>query len=148
MSDLKKILESQKDMSPSALVFSEAGTGANDPYMIRVTKGQWDQDPSKKTLVIQVTKRSDIDPNRAVAVAQHALQDVFGADGAKQAYCEYRNVHELKKRLGKDHIVDEPFDTMTIIFNPGPVVYTRKPSSVHNRMAAAFGKWHVKSETW
>ena len=137
-----------RDVKASPIVPADAGTGANDPYHIRVLNGQWDQDPSKPTLVIQVTKRVDIAPQRAVEVLQHALVDVFGPHPGPGVVKEYRDVAELKKRLREHHIVSEAHDTLTVIFPPGPIVYTRKVAAVRNAMAAALKKWHEASSSW
>lgn len=137
-----------KSVEASPLIFAKAGENGNDPYMIEVTNGQWEQDPSKPTLVIHVIKRADIHPDRAVEVLQHALTDVFGRGVGRQAECDYRNVGELKRRLGKGNFIQEAHDSMTVIFPPGPIVYTRKTSWVRDQMAHAVRKWHERSMGW
>lgn len=137
-----------KSVEASPLIFSKAGEGGNDPYMIEVTNGQWEKDPSKPTLVIHVIKRSDIHPSRAVEVLQSALTDVFGRGVGKVAECDYRNVDELRKRLGTGNFIQENHDSMTVIFPPGPIVYTRKTAWVRDQMANAIRVWHERSSNW
>lgn len=130
-------------------MFADAGdVASNDPYVLRVTNGQWDKDPSKKTLVIQVYKRQDIEPARAIEVIQSALHDVFGPRAAEQAECDYRNVSEIKKKLRMDRLPDGELDTATIIFRPGPIVYTQRPERVRDRMARSLREWHERSLNW
>lgn len=137
-----------KAVDASPIKFARAGTGGNDPYLIEVGNGQWDQDPRKPTLVIHIIKRSDIAPARAMEVVQHALADVFGRGAGEKAEKDYRNVAELKKRLGANHVIDEAHDSMTIIFPPGPIVYTRKPEFVRDKLAHALRTWHERSMSW
>ena len=137
-----------KSVEASPLKFARAGTSANDPYMIEVTNGQWEQDSRKPTLVIHIIKRSDIRPERAMEVVQHALADVFGRGAGEIAEKDYRNVAELKKRLGSNHVINEAHDSMTIIFPPGPIVYTRKTEFVRDKLAYALKVWHDRSAGW
>jgi hypothetical protein len=136
------------EVRPSALVFADAGEDGSGPYMIRVTNGQWEQDPRQKTLVIQVFKRVDIHPDKAVTVLQHALVDVFGPHAGAEAECDYRNVAELKKVMGANNVISEPHDTMTVIFRPGAVTRTRRPAYVRDRLAHEIRKWHERSLSW
>ena len=136
-------------IKPEAMKFADSGTiKDNDPYVLRVTNGQWDKDPGKKTLVIQVYKRLDIPPDRAIEVIQSALIDVFGEKAGSQAECDYRNVGEIKKKLKMDKLPDGEHDTATIIFAPGPIVYTQRPERVRDRMALALRTWHERSLNW
>lgn len=130
------------------LKFARAGDDGRSPYMIEVTNGQWEADPTKKTLVIHVIKRADINPDRALEVVRSALVDVFGPHVGRTAECDYRNVGELRKRLGTGNMINESHDSMTIIFPPGPITYTQPPESVRARLAHALRVWHERSLSW
>ncbi len=54
---------------------------------------------------------------------------------------------ELKKRLG-DQMIKETHDSMTVVFAPGGVAYTRRPAWVRDRMAAALNRWYEQSTSW
>lgn len=126
------------------LVFSKANE-ATSPFTLEVTNGQG---PDGKTLIIHVFKRADIDPRRAIEIVQHALIDVFGPDAGAQADCDYRDVRELKKRFGDNHLASEVHDSMTVIFGPGPIALTRPRAWVRDRMAMALRRWNDKSLSW
>lgn len=132
-----------KDVAAKPLLFAKAEE-ANAPLQISVTNGQV---PEGKTLVIQFLKRPDIHPDRAVAIVQHALVDVFGRHAGAEAECDYRNVAELRKRMGNE-MVSEDHDSLTVIFMPGTVAYTRRPSWVRDRMADACRRWYETSKSW
>lgn len=138
----KKISETV-DASP--LPFARADD-ANSPFMLEVTNGQSPE--GGKTLIIHIFKRVDMHPQRAKEIAQHALHDVFGAEAAAQAELDYRDVKELKKRYGQDNIINEAHDSLTIIFRPGPIAYTRSRSWVRDQMAMALSRWYTKSLSW
>lgn len=126
------------------LVFSKADD-ATSPFVLEVTNGQ---SPEGKTLIIHIFKRTDVDPDKAVLIAQHALVDVFGPEAGAQAECDYRNVSELKKRFGAEHLASEILDSMTIIFKPGPIAWTRSRDWVRDSLAVALNRWYQKSASW
>jgi hypothetical protein len=132
-----------KNLSAKPLSFERA-QDANAPFQVSVTNGQ---DPGGKTLIIQLEKRPDIDPDRALVIAQHALVDVFGPGAGQEAECDYRNVNELKKQLGKE-MVPENTDNLTIMFGPGVIAFTRRPNWVRDNMAAALRRWYDASGSW
>ena len=132
-----------KDVTAKPLLFARADE-ANAPLQISVTNGQV---PEGKTLVLQFLKRPDIHPDRAVQIVQHALVDVFGRHAGAEAECDYRNIAELKKRMGNE-MVAEDHDSLTVIFMPGTVAYTRRPSWVRDRMADACRRWYEASRSW
>jgi hypothetical protein len=131
-------------VSAAPLVFSRA-EDATSPFVIEVTRGQA---ADGKTLVIHIFKRLDVPKSRAIEVVQHALIDVFGAETGAQADCDYRDVAALKRAYGREMVVDEPFDSLTIIFRPGLVVYTRTPNWVRDQMALALTRWYRSSLGW
>jgi hypothetical protein len=131
------------DASP--LPFARADD-ATSPFMLEVTNGQ--SSGGGKTLIIHIFKRADMHPKRAQEIAQHALHDVFGAAAAAQADLDYRDVKELKKRYGQDNMINEAHDSLTIIFRPGPIAYTRSRSWVRDQMAKALSHWYTKSLNW
>ena len=131
------------EVGAKPLVFAKA-EDANAPFQISVTNGQ---SPEGKTLIIQLVKRPDGPPDRAVVVAQHALVDVFGRDAGSQAECDYRDVKELRARMGNE-MVNEEHDSLTIIFKPGAITYTRRPEWVRDRLAAELRKWFEASSSW
>jgi hypothetical protein len=132
-----------KSVKTTPLIFAKA-EDANAAFQVSVTNGQV---PEGKTLIIQLEKRPDIDPRRAEEVAQHALIDVFGRTAAAQAECDYRNVKEVRSRMGNE-MVGEDLDHLTIIFSPGPIAYTRKPAWVRDQMALALKTWFDRSGSW
>ena len=132
------------EVGAKPLVFERA-EDANAPFQISVTNGQA---PGGKTLVIQLIKRPDISAGRAVEVAQHALIDVFGRHAGAGADLEYMDAAELKKRNGTDEAFVVKHDSLTIIFQPGPVASTRRAGWVRSQMAAALNKWHEASMRW
>lgn len=127
------------------LVFARADE-ATAPFVLEVTNGQ--APGGGKNLIIHLIKRADIHPDKAVEIVQHALVDVFGAKVGEQAECDYRNVTELKKRYGEDQMISEAHDSLTVIFPPGPVVYTRSTKWVRDQMAMALRRWYDKSLSW
>lgn len=133
-----------KDVVAAPLIFKRA-QDANAPFQISVTNGQGPG--SGKTLIIQLAKRPDIAPARAVEIVQHALIDVFGPTAGREAECDYRDVAELKKRMGKE-MVAENQDSLTVIFDPGRIAATRRPASVRTAMAEACRRWFEASESW
>ena len=133
-----------KNAKASPLVFARADE-ANAPFVLSVTNGQ--APGGGKTLIIQIVKRADIGHDRAIAIVQHALVDVFGADTGKEAECDYRDVQALREKLGKE-VVAEAHDSMTIIFDSSPVAYTRPRDWVRDQMAAALRRWYEKSSDW
>lgn len=126
-----------------ALEFARA-EDANAPFQISVTNSQV---PEGKTLVIQFLKRPDLNPDQAVAIVQHALIDVFGRHAGAEAECDYRNVGEIKKRMGNEMIAED-HDSLTVIFGPGTVAYTRRPAWVRDEMARACRAWYETSKSW
>jgi hypothetical protein len=140
--DWQKKIKGQVKAEP--LVFSKADD-ATSPFVLEVTNGQ---SPEGKTLIIHIFKRTDVDPDKAVLIAQHALVDVFGPEAGAQAECDYRNVAELKKRFGPDHLASEILDSMTIIFKPGPIAWTRSRDWVRDSLAVALNRWYQKSSGW
>jgi hypothetical protein len=132
-----------KGVDAKPLSFEKAQE-ANAPFQISVTNGQV---PEGKTLIIQLLKRPDIHPDRAVQIVQHALVDVFGRHAGAEAECDYRNVAELRKRFGNE-MVSEDHDSLTVIFSPGTVAYTRRPHWVRDQMAAACRRWYDASRDW
>lgn len=132
------------DVSASPLEFARARE-ANAPFQISVTNGQ--APGGGKTLIIQLQKRPDIRKERAVAVAQHALVDVFGATAGREASCDYRDVVEMRKRMGEEMVAEE-FDNLTIIFDPGVIVATHRTETVRTRMADACRRWFEVSKDW
>jgi len=142
----------KKSTSASPLVFAR-GDEAFQPFLLEVTKGQ--SSTGGKTLIIHVIKRADIEPERAEEIVRHALVDVFGKHAGVEAECDYRNVAELKKRFGPENVVNEPFDSMTIIFDRNPhtggvstIAYTRSIAWVRDKMTVALAKWYEKSRSW
>jgi hypothetical protein len=131
------------DASP--LVFDRAEDG-NAPFHLEVTNGQ--APGGGKTLVIHVFKRADIDPGRAQEIVQSALVEVFGPTAGAQAECDYRDVKELRAIFGDKHLASETHDSLTIIFPPGPISYSRRTDWVRDRMAAALFNWYRKSMSW
>lgn len=129
------------DASP--LVFDRAEDG-NAPFHLEVTNGQ--APGGGKTLIIHVFKRADIAPERAQEIVQSALVDVFGV--GHEAECDYRDVGELRKRFGDKHLASETHDSLTIIFPPGPIAYSRRAGWVRDKMALALFDWYRKSLTW
>lgn len=123
----------------------ECADEATAPFIIEVTNGQ---SPEGKTLIIHLIKRADLHPDRAIEVARHALVDVFGPDAGTQAECDYRNVAELKKKLGDEQMISEAHDSLTIIFPTSSIVYTRSRAWVRDQMAMALRRWYDKSLSW
>lgn len=132
------------DVSAAPLQFARA-QDANAPFQISVTNGQ--APGGGKTLIIQLQKRPDITKERAIAVAQHALVDVFGKDAGREADCDYRDVAELRKRMGREMVAEE-FDNLTVIFNPGVIAAMYRPETVRTRMADSCRRWFELSESW
>jgi len=132
-------IKNRVDADP--LVFADAKE-AELPMALEVTNGQ---DPSGgRTLVIHVFKRADISQDHAINVMQHALTDVFGAQAADQADCDYRNLKRLKERFG-DQMIRESCDTMTVIFRPGPIALTRDKNWVRNQLIQAIQRRYRQS---
>ena len=142
----RAVAQKFKDKSVNAepLVFSKADD-ATSPFVLEVTNGQ---SPEGKTLVIHIFKRQDVVKDRAIAVVQHALVDVFGADAGAEADCDYRDVVALKKAYGSQMVVNEPMDSLTIIFRTGPVAYTRSRDWVRDRLATALNFRYQQSQKW
>ena len=128
---------------PSALVF-ERGNDAG--YVIEVTNGQWERDPSQKTLIVHAFVKPGIPMARAHEVFQHALVDVFGEHPDNDHHVDYYDPAEFRQRFNTAPVMTS--HTMTVIFAPGPVVYTRRPEFVRNAMIVAMRKWHDASASW
>lgn len=133
-----------KDVGARPLVFERAQE-ANAPFQVSVTNGQV---PGGKSLVIQLIKRPDIDPARAVLIAQHALVDVFGPHAGAQAELDYIDAAELKKRSGVDDKFVAETDSLSVVFGPGPITATRRPAWVRDQLATALRRWHEASADW
>lgn len=126
------------------LVFAKADE-IDSPFVLEVTNGQGPL--GTKTLVIQITKRADANKQRALLVVRHALADVFGADAGKVADCDYRDVAELRKRLGKE-MINEAHDHLTVVFDGGVVPAIRHRDWVRDQLAAALRRWWGESAGW
>jgi len=133
-----------KHVGAEPLVFSKADD-VTSPFVLEVTNGQ---SPEGKTLIIHIFKRLDVGRERAIAVVQHALVDVFGAEAGTQADCDYRDVAAMKKTYGQGMVVNEPFDSLTIIFRTGPVAYTRSRDWVRDALATALNVRYQQSSKW
>ena len=131
-----------KNVKAEPLVFARADQGAG-PFVLEVTNGQG---PEGRTLIIHVFKRGDVHPERAKEIVQHALVDVFGEQAGREAECDYRNISELKKRLGNE-MVNESHDSLTVIFG-GAVAMTRNRDWVRDNMALALARWYERSLSW
>jgi hypothetical protein len=140
-------------IKPQALVMERAGISVGDPYLIEVTNGQWEGDPREKTLVIHAQVRPGVEIERAKAVFQHAVIDVFTEHVPAPRMMDYYSPVEEK---AKGNMATLPMVSLTLIFFPGVVtagvpaldrdaktfIATRRPSTVRDMIAAAMRARH------
>jgi len=130
------------NISASPLVFARADE-ANSPFMIEVTNGQ---DENGKNLIIHVFKRGDLDPEKALLIFKHALQDTFGRQGAIEGECFYINAAEMNKKMGGKTFAH---DSMDVTFHSGTTTACiRSKEWVRDRLAAGLRKWYERSFSW
>lgn len=135
-------------INPKPLVMERAGISAGDPYLIEVTNGQWEGDPSEKTLVIHAQVRPGIALERAKSVFQHAVIDVFTERVPAPRMMDWYDPAEEKAKGNKPALA---MISLTLVFFPGVItagvpvkdrdakvfIATRRPATVRDMIAAA-----------
>ena len=149
-----------KNISARPMVMERAGISASEPYFIEVTNGQWEGDPSEKTLVIHAQVRPGITLERAKSVFQHAVIDVFKDQRVPAPrMMDWYDPAEEKARGNKPALT---MISLTLIFFPGVItkddsgqvvkvvkdidakafIATRRASTIRDLVAAAMGVRH------
>lgn len=149
-----------RNVSAKPMVMERAGISAGDPYLIEVTNGQWEGDPSEKTLVIHAQVRPGIPLERAKSVFQHAVIDVFKDQRVPAPrMMDWYDPAEEKARGNRPALA---MISLTLIFFPGVItkddmgqvvkvvkdldaktfIATRRTSTIRDLVAAAMGVRH------
>lgn len=143
-------------VSAKPLVTARLGTEASEPYVVEVKHGQWDADPSQKTLIIQAQARPDIGLEKAKSVFQHAAVDVFGDRPAAPCFLDWYDPKNVAETGGRPVLT---LASLTLIFFPGTVaasgdvsidshakafILVRRPDAMAREYSAAMKRWHSR----